>query len=98
MSETNELKQENRLCSEIQLFDLCDLEVCRFKNGRFCTNADLIERFEKISEDDDLGSTLLYIEEETDDEDGYDDELSLFDSDDMDAGDIEESRQWDGEE
>lgn len=39
-----------RLCSEIQLFDLCDLAVCRHKSGRFCTDQDLRDRFEKITE------------------------------------------------
>jgi len=41
-----------RLCSEIQLFDLCDRDACDFKVGRFCTNPDLLDRFERISEDD----------------------------------------------
>ncbi len=41
-----------RLCNEIQLFDLCDLESCNYKEGRFCINQELIERFENISEDD----------------------------------------------
>jgi len=67
--------QPRRLCSEIQLFDLCDLESCKQKDGRFCMNPDLLDRFEKIvehelrvqerslSEDDDS---------EVDDEYGYD--------------------------
>lgn len=41
-----------RLCNEIQLFDLCDLESCNYKEGRFCTSQELIERFESIAEDD----------------------------------------------
>lgn len=48
-----ELKAENipqRLCSEIQLFDLCDLDVCTHKNGRFCKDLALLVRFEKIAE------------------------------------------------
>lgn len=48
--EIDELPQ--RLCNEIQLFDLCELESCRYKSGRFCTNQDLLARFEKISEKD----------------------------------------------
>ncbi len=39
-----------RLCNEIQLFDLCDLERCSFKKERFCTNADLLMSFERIAE------------------------------------------------
>jgi hypothetical protein len=45
-------KPVQRLCSEIQLFDLCDLEKCTHKNGRFCTNTDFLARFESIAEDD----------------------------------------------
>ena len=43
----------DRLCSEIQLFDLCDLEVCIFKKGRFCRQEDLLARFEHIADEDD---------------------------------------------
>jgi len=39
-----------RLCNEIQLFDLCDLETCSFKEGRFCTHAEYLAEFEQISE------------------------------------------------
>lgn len=54
MNETDEEPSGavQRLCSEIQLFDLCDRETCSFKEGRFCTNQDLVDRFERISEDD----------------------------------------------
>lgn len=41
-----------RLCSEIQLFDLCELDDCRFKQGRFCTDPNLLRRFEAIAEVD----------------------------------------------
>ncbi|HBA71821.1 MAG: hypothetical protein A2X82_19360 [Geobacteraceae bacterium GWC2_55_20] len=49
----NALKQDHlpqRLCSEIQLFDLCDLTSCGFKSGRFCSNSELLRRFEGIAE------------------------------------------------
>ena len=49
-SKTGTLPQ--RLCSEIQLFDLCDLDSCTFKNGRFCTDPFLLGRFEKIAEEE----------------------------------------------
>ncbi|MDA8429267.1 MAG: hypothetical protein M0T70_08430 [Geobacteraceae bacterium] len=39
-----------RLCNEIQLFDLCELERCSFKQGRYCANAELLTVFEKISD------------------------------------------------
>jgi hypothetical protein len=93
----SELKQENRLCSEIQLFDLCDLEVCRFKSGRFCANADLVGRFDTISEDDDFPSPLRYVENESDDMDECDTEFSVYNADDADAGDDEESDRLSGE-
>ena len=42
----------SRLCNEIKLFDLCELELCSFKSGNFCTNSQLINSFEKIAEID----------------------------------------------
>lgn len=39
-----------RLCSEIQLFDLCELERCHFKDNRFCTDPDMLARFEAAAE------------------------------------------------
>lgn len=93
--EIEELKTlPQRLCSEIQLFDLCDLEKCSFKDGRFCTDARLIKKFEAIADeeekrpavnpdlaaDDDLDEEEWYddSEDDEDDEDGY----SVFDSED----------------
>jgi hypothetical protein len=66
----------DRLCSEIQLFDLCDLDSCGHKNGRFCTNEQLLTRFEAIREEDDR-QTLLYDENELEDDGDFDD----FDAD-----------------
>lgn len=68
------LKSVQRLCSEIQLFDLCDLDVCRFKQGRFCTQEELLSRFEDISEDDASQRRVTRDGEETDE----DKEDSLF--------------------
>lgn len=63
-----------RLCSEIQLFDLCDLESCKRKKGRFCTDVVLLNRFEKIAEKE-LRVQESYISEDIDDEaDGCDGE------------------------
>lgn len=76
-----------RLCSEIQLFDLCDLNSCGHKKGRFCSNQDLVARFEKISEDEVI-PPQRFIDEELDedyesDEEGYDeDEIYEDDQDD----------------
>ena len=47
-------KEENprRLCSEIQLFDLCEKTSCPRKDGRFCTDKDILASFEAISDDE----------------------------------------------
>ena len=70
-------KQAKRLCSEIQLFDLCDLERCNYKDGRYCTDEDLLARFEHIPEEDDSAPSQEVSEELDEDEDadgfGYDD-------------------------
>lgn len=83
VKETSPVAQ--RLCSEIQLFDLCDLDSCHFKQSRFCTNEELVAQFEAIKEEDER-NTLLYEGDEDDeafdeesDFDGYDDS---FDDDD----------------
>ena len=82
-----------RLCSEIQLFDLCDLESCTDKSGRFCTNQDLLSRFERISEDDRQPVMLTRPAGEgggDDDEPDYD-ELDDYGADDLEyEGDDEE--------
>lgn len=73
----------HRLCSEIQLFDLCDLVSCRFKNGHFCSNATLLERFEKIA-DEEFSSPERYVDEELGDDletDGEDDDCGVYDED-----------------
>lgn len=63
----------DRLCSEIQLFDLCDLDRCGYKKDRFCSNQLLLDKFEAIREEDDR-QMLLY-----DDDDLEDDNESDFD-------------------
>lgn len=84
-----------RLCSEIQLFDLCDLDSCKQKSGRFCTDTVLLSRFEKIAENE-LRSPERYISGDIDDEagdgDGYDedDEFAVDDLDGNEDGDWEE--------
>ena len=81
-----------RLCSEIQLFDLCDLVSCKHKQEHFCNDPALLGRFEKIAEEE-LRVPECYISEDTDgfeadDGDGYgDDELRMDSSgDDRDDG------------
>lgn len=86
-----------RFCSEIQLFDLCDLESCRHKNGRYCADSELLLRFEKIAEDE-LRAPQRYISEDDEDEEGYvelDDETDEFEPDGFDAG---ENDGWEDDE
>lgn len=68
-----------RLCSEIQLFDLCDLDSCKSKKDRFCTNPELIARFEKIAESE-LRAPERYIEDDEDSEFEDEDSFSVDDS------------------
>jgi hypothetical protein len=68
-------QRARRLCSEIQLFDLCDLDTCCQKDGRYCTNEEVLQRFEAIKEEDER-SPQQYLSEELDEdeesEDGFD--------------------------
>ena len=61
-----------RLCSEIQLFDLCDMDVCRHRDGRYCTKGDILAKFEAIKEEDER-SPEQYLADELDDVEGADD-------------------------
>ena len=78
-----------RLCSEIQLFDLCDLEQCMFRDGRYCTHADLLARFEALAEPEDRPAQRDEDDEDLDEDVSYpdgcdedDDEYSVFDDED----------------
>jgi hypothetical protein len=67
-----------RLCNEIQLFDLCELEKCGYKQGLFCTSRDLLNRFESIADEDERPAAEGFISEEREDgeepdDDGFDD-------------------------
>jgi hypothetical protein len=89
-----------RLCSEIQLFDLCDLELCAFKDGRYCTHADLLARFEALAEPDDrpAGATRQAVDDEEDDEPEFKDEQEEDDDEDgysvFDEEDDQEQDNW----
>lgn len=65
-------QRPQRLCSEIQLFDLCELDVCSHKDGRYCTKGDILARFEAIKEEDER-SPEQYLAEEIDEVEGGDD-------------------------
>lgn len=68
-----------RLCNEIQLFDLCELENCSFRTGRFCTNEELLRKFESIREEDE--SPELVYDEEDSEEDRDDSDFDEYDDD-----------------
>lgn len=94
---TNALPQ--RLCSEIQLFDLCDLVSCNHKSGRFCTGPVLLDRFEKIIEDE-LRVPERFLSEDTDDAEadggeGYNDGDDGFAEENFDG---DENNGWEDEE
>jgi hypothetical protein len=73
-----------RLCNEIQLFDLCDLEVCTFKEGKFCTNAEHLAAFEQIA-DAEVRSEVFASDELEDDGDAGDEVYDeAFDDDEFD--------------
>jgi len=65
-------KQEKRLCSEIQLFDLCELDTCNHRDGRYCTKGDILARFEAIREEDHR-SPEQFMAEELEEVEGEDD-------------------------
>lgn len=74
-----------RLCSEIQLFDLCDLETCRQRKGRYCTNGEMLAKFEAIKEEDDRDALVYDDEEMEDGEDpDFDEMADDFEGDDYD--------------
>jgi hypothetical protein len=80
-----------RLCNEIQLFDLCDRVSCLIKEGRFCTDGQLVAAFEKISDREDRPPEK-YISDDAegideDSQEGYDD---AFDEDSGDDAEFED--------
>jgi len=92
-TETESNTIPRRLCSEIQLFDLCELERCHFIDGRFCTDPEKLARFEAVAEpqdrpaprfDDDDEEDEQTPEEFEEDDDGY----SVFDDEDRQEQDV----------
>ncbi|HEY6871930.1 MAG TPA: hypothetical protein VI298_04280 [Geobacteraceae bacterium] len=68
-----EKERNKRLCSEIQLFDLCDRDVCSHKDGRYCTKGDILARFEAITDEEDDRSPEQFMADELDELEGADD-------------------------
>jgi hypothetical protein len=77
-----------RLCSEIQLFDLCTDGTCSKKKGRYCTDEDLLNKFEAISNEEDFSSEQ-YLDEEPEDE-GDNEEDAVFGNEYGEDGDEDE--------
>ena len=77
----DKVENPQRLCSEIQLFDLCERNNCEFRKGRFCTDGDILARFEAISDDEDANSTEQFLVDEMEEmeEDGleYDEGVAI---------------------
>jgi hypothetical protein len=75
------VESPQRLCSEIQLFDLCERADCVFKRGRYCTDDGMLSRFEAICDDEDESSMEQYLVDEVDEmeEDGleYDEGIGV---------------------
>jgi hypothetical protein len=79
------VQRTQRLCSEIQLFDLCDLDTCSQKDGRYCTNPEVLERFEAIKEEDERSPEQYLTEELEEDEEVEESDLDeAFDADEYD--------------
>ena len=85
--------QVQRLCSEIQLFDLCNLKLCNHKDGGFCTKSELLIRFERIADEDEC-SKEQNIYDESYDMDEYND-MTRVDEDGFDASFPEEDDRGD---
>jgi hypothetical protein len=64
-------KPVRRLCNEIQLFDLCEREKCRHKEGLFCADEELLNRFEAIADIEERPAEG-FVSEESDFEDSAD--------------------------
>lgn len=58
-----EQQNPKRLCTEIQLFDLCDRDTCSHRDGRYCTKGDILAKFEAIKEEDDRSAEQFMADE-----------------------------------
>jgi hypothetical protein len=74
-------EKPKRLCSEIQLFDLCEKTKCGKKDGRFCTDESMLNKFEAINQDEDFPPEQYLADEQEEDVEGIEDEAFLGDGD-----------------
>lgn len=88
-----------RFCTEIQLFDLCDLDSCTHKSGRFCNDPVLLGRFERIAEVE-LRTPDRYLTEGSDDDEADEFDDYDYEDDESATGDSEggEDGGWKDEE
>ena len=70
----DKVENPKRLCTEIQLFDICSKNSCKYKDGRYCTEGDILARFEAISDEEDTASNDVFLADEM--EEMEEDELS----------------------
>ena len=81
------IENPKRLCSEIQLFDICSKNSCKYKEGRYCTEGDILARFEAISDEEDMASNDVFLADEMEEMD--EDELSYDEGVGVDEGEEE---------
>jgi hypothetical protein len=89
-----EESRPKRLCSEIQLFDLCSRNTCKYRDGRYCGDSEILAKFEAISEEDETDRNQYLADEENDSEDfdydEYDDDrFDLYDNENEDEDEDE---------
>ena len=70
----DKVENPKRLCSEIQLFDICSKTSCKHKDGRYCIDGDIVARFEAISDEEDTVANDVFLADEM--EEMEEDELS----------------------
>ena len=61
-----------RLCSEIQLFDICEKENCGHREGRYCSDPQTLSRFEAILAEDDPSPEQFLLDEQDELDEGDD--------------------------
>ncbi len=83
------LKPAQRLCSEIQLFDLCNLESCSFKDGKFCADPFILEKFEALINEEEV-EILRFTDDFSEEEDEERDIGDFYDYEPEDESDWQE--------
>ena len=87
----DKVENPKRLCSEIQLFDICTKTSCTQKDGRYCIDGDILAKFEAISDDEDTASNDLFLADEM--EEMEEDDLSYDEGFGMDEDEEEQEEE-----